>query len=143
MQSTLFPACLTLNQYRIESSRDACFPCITYKKYKPPDWSNKEIIRPFFKHCFGPILLSTPGKVKCSLSVCLYVSLCLSLSVSLSLSLCLSLSLYLSVCLSVSVCVHVCVCVCLLVSLSNAVSPCISVSVSLSVCLSLRRPLKT
>ncbi|XP_060594980.1 NPC intracellular cholesterol transporter 1-like isoform X2 [Ruditapes philippinarum] len=63
MQSTLFPACLTLNQRRVESRRDACFPCIVYADYTPSAWSQSEIVRAGIKKIFAPVLLSVVGRV--------------------------------------------------------------------------------
>lgn len=64
MQSTLFPACLTLNQRRIEARRDGLFPCIQYTEdYTPNELSQKSIVHAGFKKYFAPVLLSIPGKV--------------------------------------------------------------------------------
>ena len=63
MQSTLFPACLTLNQRRIESRRDACFPCLPRTDYTPSSWSQSEIVREGIKRILAPALLSVVGRV--------------------------------------------------------------------------------
>lgn len=67
MQSTLFPACLTLNQRRIEANRDACFPFIQheegYKKGKIYEFSQRNFVQPFLRDYFAPALLSIPGKI--------------------------------------------------------------------------------
>ena len=63
MQSTFFPACLYLNQKRVESDRDGLVPCYKHKDYKPTKYSDVDIILPFFKKVWDPLLLSVPGKV--------------------------------------------------------------------------------
>ncbi|WAR31717.1 LOW QUALITY PROTEIN: PTHD3-like protein [Mya arenaria] len=51
MQSTLFPACLTLNQRRIEARRDALVPCIQYSPdYEPIACSQKNIVKAGIKN---------------------------------------------------------------------------------------------
>jgi len=65
LQSTLFPACLTLNQRRIEARRDALVPCIQYKPdYKPNEISQKSLVHAVFKKVLAPTLLSLPGMVR-------------------------------------------------------------------------------
>lgn len=63
LQSTLFPACLTINQRRIEARRDALIPCIVHKNYKAPVCSQKEFLRAGIKKVFAPLLLSVPGRI--------------------------------------------------------------------------------
>lgn len=64
MQSTLFPACLTLNQRRIEARRDALVPCIQYSTdYEPNKLSQQSLVHGVFKKYFAPTLLSAVGKV--------------------------------------------------------------------------------
>ncbi|WAR31827.1 PTC1-like protein [Mya arenaria] len=51
MQSTLFPACLTLNQRRIEARRDALVPCIQYSPdYEPIACSQKNSVKAGIKN---------------------------------------------------------------------------------------------
>lgn len=74
MQSTLFPACLTLNQRRIEARRDGLVPCIKYSPdYEPNKISQVSIVHTVFKKNFAPVLLSIPGKVRFLYSVDLHV----------------------------------------------------------------------
>ena len=68
IQSTFFPACLTLDQKRIQSSRSGCVPCYTHKNYKPNKYSNRKFLAPFFKKVWGPACISGPGKVS---SICM------------------------------------------------------------------------
>lgn len=66
MQSTLFPACLTLNQRRIENNRDACFPVVQHEDYKKGgcyNFSQRNFVQTFLRDYFAPALLSIPGKI--------------------------------------------------------------------------------
>lgn len=63
IQSTFFPACVFLDQKRIQSGRDGCVPCYTHKNYKPNKYSNVEVLEPLFKKVWGRLILSIPGKV--------------------------------------------------------------------------------
>ena len=77
MQSTLFPACLTLNQKRIEASRDACIPVaqhLDYEKWPFYDCSQIQIVQTFLKKYFAPALLSIPGKVGSAFHLFIYIS---------------------------------------------------------------------
>ncbi|KAL4218800.1 Patched domain-containing protein 3 [Mactra antiquata] len=62
MQSTLFPACLTLNQRRIESKREGCL-MIKMKDYQPSSCSQKDFLRAGIKKILAPFLLSPIGSM--------------------------------------------------------------------------------
>ncbi|XP_052790875.1 patched domain-containing protein 3-like isoform X1 [Mya arenaria] len=82
MQSTLFPACLTLNQRRIEARRDALVPCIQYSPdYEPIACSQKNSVKAGIKKFFAPLLLSKVG-MACVLLATLGVAALMGFSVS-------------------------------------------------------------
>lgn len=63
MQTMMFPACLTLNQRRIEARRDGCIPCIIRQDSSRSKCSQIEILSTVIKEAQTPIILSIWGKI--------------------------------------------------------------------------------
>ncbi|XP_041359344.1 protein patched homolog 1-like isoform X2 [Gigantopelta aegis] len=63
LQSTFFVACLTLDEKRRESSRDACICCYRHKDYEPNKCSKTAFLPEFMEKYYGPFLMKLPVKI--------------------------------------------------------------------------------
>ncbi|XP_021370704.1 patched domain-containing protein 3-like isoform X1 [Mizuhopecten yessoensis] len=63
LQATFFVACLTLDQRKVEASRDGCIPCYIHKNYTPNSFSQWNIMSTIFEKYIGPTLMKFPVKV--------------------------------------------------------------------------------
>ncbi|KAJ8305936.1 hypothetical protein KUTeg_016481 [Tegillarca granosa] len=61
--STFFVACLTLDQLRVEASRDGCLMCYKHKDYVPNQCSQKNLMALFSGKYYGPVLMKLPVKI--------------------------------------------------------------------------------
>jgi len=62
LQATWFMAWLSLDQRRMEAGRDATFPCIIHKDFKPNKFSQKNILQTVFRS-ISKIIVKLPSKV--------------------------------------------------------------------------------
>ena len=71
---TLFVALLSLDARRQQSRRDACLCCITLSdNWEAMECSKKSYLQLFIEKCYGPAILSIPGKVIAFFSYCLNI----------------------------------------------------------------------
>ncbi|XP_033738754.1 patched domain-containing protein 3-like isoform X3 [Pecten maximus] len=63
LQATFFVACLTLDQRKVEATRDGCIPCYVHKNYTPNSFSQWNIMTTAFEKYVGPNLMKFPIKV--------------------------------------------------------------------------------
>ncbi|KAL5022900.1 hypothetical protein ScPMuIL_002055 [Solemya velum] len=63
LQATYFVACMTLDQMRIEKSRDAFIVCYKHDSYTPNKCSQQNFLSVAMGKYYGPYLLTLPGKV--------------------------------------------------------------------------------
>ena len=71
--STFFVACLTLDQRRVEQSRDAIFFCFIHREYIPNKFSQMNLIQSFIEKVYSPTLM----KLSCKVGILNYLSLIL------------------------------------------------------------------
>ncbi|XP_060064761.1 patched domain-containing protein 3-like [Ylistrum balloti] len=62
LQATFFVACLTLDQQKVEATRDGCIPCYVHKNYTPNSFSQRDIMTTAFEKYIGPNLMKFPVK---------------------------------------------------------------------------------
>ncbi|CAD5111994.1 DgyrCDS1247 [Dimorphilus gyrociliatus] len=62
-QITLFVACISFDQRRSKSERDACCCCIRYNDFKPNACSQKSYMNLFFSKIYSKFILSLPVKI--------------------------------------------------------------------------------
>ena len=64
-QATFFTACVSIDQRRAESSRNACCCCCyTHSDYTPNNCSQRSFMDTFFRDYFGPFIVLLPVKVR-------------------------------------------------------------------------------
>ena len=61
--STFFVACLTLDQRRVEQSRDAFLFCYVHKDYVPNKFSQMNLVQSFVEKVYAPTLMKLSCKV--------------------------------------------------------------------------------
>ena len=61
--STFFVACLTLDQRRVEQSRDAIFFCFIHRDYIPNKFSQMNLVQSFIEKVYSPTLMKLTCKV--------------------------------------------------------------------------------
>jgi len=61
-QATIFTAAFSIDQRRIESRRNGCFPCIKHKVWQPNAISQKDVAQDFFEQ-FGKFLMHPASKL--------------------------------------------------------------------------------
>ena len=61
--STFFVACLTLDQRRVEQSRDAIFFCFIHRDYIPNKFSQMNLVQSFIEKVYSPTLMKLSCKV--------------------------------------------------------------------------------
>ena len=61
--STFFVACLTLDQRRVEQSRDAILFCYVHRDYVPNKFSQMNLIQSFIEKVYAPTLMKLSCKV--------------------------------------------------------------------------------
>lgn len=65
LQATFFVACVTLDEKRIESNRNACLLCYKHKEsYKPGKFHDVSLQYAFMRKIWGPLLTKAPVKVR-------------------------------------------------------------------------------
>ena len=62
-QSTLFVACLSLDEKRVSQSRNALLCCYVHKDYEPTECSQYSPLQAFFGKIYGPLVVKLPFKV--------------------------------------------------------------------------------
>ncbi|KAK3599821.1 hypothetical protein CHS0354_022387 [Potamilus streckersoni] len=72
--ATFFVAVLTLDEKRIEQSRDGLMPCCVHKNYTPNRCSQKNFCQLFMQNVFGPVLMKFPVKITVILVTCALVA---------------------------------------------------------------------
>ncbi|KAL3868797.1 hypothetical protein ACJMK2_041557 [Sinanodonta woodiana] len=72
--ATFFVAVLTLDEKRIEQSRDGLVPCYVHKNYTPNRCSQKNFCQLFLHKVFCPILMKLPVKIAVLLVTCVLVA---------------------------------------------------------------------
>ncbi|XP_071117818.1 NPC intracellular cholesterol transporter 1-like isoform X1 [Haliotis cracherodii] len=63
LQSTFFVACLSLDQKRRESHRNACICCYKHKDYRPNGCSQRSFMPKFMEKYYGRALMKLPVKI--------------------------------------------------------------------------------
>ncbi|XP_046544778.1 protein patched homolog 1-like isoform X1 [Haliotis rubra] len=63
LQSTFFVACLSLDQKRRESHRNACVCCYKHKNYTPNNCSQRSFMPKFMERYYGRALMKLPVKI--------------------------------------------------------------------------------
>ena len=69
--STFFVACLTLDQRRVEQSRDAILFCYVHRDYVPNKFSQMNLIQSFIEKVYAPTLM----KLSCKVGYCLILKI--------------------------------------------------------------------
>lgn len=65
LQATFFVACVSLDEMRIDSNRNACLLCYKHEEsYKPGKFHDVSLQYAFMRKIWGPLLTKNPVKVR-------------------------------------------------------------------------------